>query len=168
MASEKLKQSQAPGGAHHLLQRMAGDWHGNTKTWFEPDKLADESSIRGSIRSVLDGMFVLFEYEGAIMDKPMLGMFLFGYKLQKDKFEGNWIDSFHNGTSMLRCAGEQSKNGCWVLGHYDAPEGPPWGGRTEVEIASNDRLVITMFNITPEGEEAKAVEMALARRKQAV
>lgn len=167
MASEKLKKSQAPGGAHHLLQRMVGEWQGTTKTWFEPDKLADESPIAGGIRSALDGMFVQFEYEGAITGKPMLGMFLFGCKLQKEKFEGNWIDSFHNGTGMMRCEGERTENGFWVFGHYDAPEGPPWGWRTEIELVSDDRLVITMFNITPEGVEAKAVEMMLVRRKLA-
>lgn len=163
MANDKLKKSQAPGGAHHLLHRLVGEWQGNAKTWFEPGKLADESPIAGSIRSVLDGRFVIFEYEGGIMGKTMLGSFLFGYNLQRKKFEGNWIDSFHNGTNMMHCEGERSENGFWVSGNYDAPEGPPWGWRTEVDISEADRLVITMYNITPQGEEAKAVEMALAR-----
>lgn len=163
MSQSKFEKSLAPGGAHHLLQQLAGAWQGTAKTWFEPGKLADESPISGTIRSVLDRRFVLFEYQGALQGKPLTGMFLFGYNLQREKFQGNWIDSFHNGTGMLVCEGEREGDSFWLLGSYDAPEGPPWGWRTEVRLAGKDRLLITMFNITPDGQEAKAVQIDCRR-----
>jgi hypothetical protein len=48
-----------------------------------------------------------------------------------------------------------------VLGHYGVP---PWGWRTQVEFPSPDRLLITHFNITPQGGESKAVEIDYRRR----
>ncbi len=161
MAQHKLAQSRAPGGAHHILQQIVGDWTGTTKTWFEPGKLADESPISAAIRPVLGGRFVLLEYEGKLGDDRMLGNFLFGYNVQRGKFQGSWVDTFHMGTGIMFCEGERRERGFWLLGHYDAPEGPPWGWRTEVELVDSARLVITMYNISPEGEEAKAVEMTL-------
>ncbi len=162
MAQSKLEQSRAPGGAHHFLQQLEGAWQGSTKTWFEPGKLADESPITAVIRPVLNGRFVSLEYSGTLMEKPMTGMFLFGYNLQRSKFEGSWVDSCHMGTGIMFCEGERMQRGFWLLGHYDAPEGPPWGWRTEVERIDSGRLVVTMYNITPDGEEAKAVEMTFS------
>lgn len=164
MANNKFEQSQAPGGAHHLLHQFVGEWQGSSKTWFEPDKLADESAIQGSVHSLLGGRFVVFEYQGKIMDKAFEGRFLFGYSLTREKFQGNWVDSFHMGDAMMSCEGERMETGFAVLGHYDAPGGPPWGWRTELAISGEDRMVVTMYNLTPEGEEAKAVEMALVRK----
>ncbi len=55
MANDKLVASQASGGAHHRLGLLVGKWEGTSRTWFEPGELADESPIRGTIRTVLDG-----------------------------------------------------------------------------------------------------------------
>ncbi len=166
MSQDKLAQSQSPGGPHHLLQQFIGDWQGVTKTWFQPGKLADESPISGSFRPVLEGGFVLLEYEGTHMDKPMTGMFLFGYNLQREKFEGCWIDTCHMGTGIMFCEGERTEQGFWLLSSYQSPEGSPWGWRTELELVDSNQLGITMYNISPQGEEAKAVEMVFAPASQ--
>jgi hypothetical protein len=53
-----------------------------------------------------------------------------------------------------------------VLGKYgDGQGGPDWGWRTEVEVKGKDELVITHYNIPPQEEEAKAVEIQYKRRK---
>ncbi len=36
-------------GPHANLAKFAGDWTGTTKTWFEPDVVADESIERGCV-----------------------------------------------------------------------------------------------------------------------
>ena len=50
-----------------------------------------------------------------------------------------------------------------VLGSYDVADGPPWGWRTMYAQPSPDELVISHFNIPPEGNEYLGVETRYTR-----
>lgn len=157
---------QSYGSPHHLLSRLAGGWVGTSRLWLEPDKLADESQVVGNIQLVLDGRFALYLYQGSIEGEPQHGMFTFGYNTTVDRYEASWVDSFHNNTAIMFCMGKPTDNGFTVQGSYPDPTGgPDWNWRTEVELLDNDHLVITAYNISPEGEEAKATEATLTRIK---
>jgi hypothetical protein len=164
MGDERLTRSRAPGGPHHLLSQLVGSWSGVTRTWFEPDKLADESPCRGRVRAVLDGRFVVLEYESAIKGKPLFGMAIIGYHIDASRYTMAWVDSFHLGTATMHSEGEpRGDTGFCVLGHYDVPQSEPWGWRTELSLGSDGRLTVTAFNISPRGEESKAVETVYHR-----
>jgi len=64
--SEKFETSKAT-GMHFQLSKLVGEWEGTAKTWFEPDKIADESPMRGSMRLVLGGRFIMHEYKGSMV-----------------------------------------------------------------------------------------------------
>jgi hypothetical protein len=49
-----------------LFQKMAGRWEGTCRTWFEPEKLADESNVKGEFTDVLDGLFLRHTYQGSM------------------------------------------------------------------------------------------------------
>lgn len=151
---------------HHFFARMAGDWRGISKLWLEPGKLADEAAIVATIQLLLEGRFALYLYQSSIQGEPQHGMFTFGYNITLEQYEASWVDSFHNSTGIMFCVGTEKKNGFSVLGSYPDPSGgPDWGWRTEVELV-DDELTITAYNITPEGEEAKATEAILTRLKK--
>ena len=152
---------------HHFLTQLAGGWTGTSKIWLEPEKLLDEAPIVGNIQVVLDGRFVMFLYQSSVEGETQHGMFTFGYNTTKDQYEASWLDSWHNNTAIMFCVGSATNNGFQVLGRYPDPtEGPDWGWRTEVELINEDNLLITAYNITPNGEEAKATEAKLTRIKQ--
>jgi hypothetical protein len=152
-------------GRHGVLGRLVGNWRGITRTWFEPGKLADESEARGRIRAVLDGRFVVHEYEGSLRGKPLMGMAILGYHVDVGRFTMAWVDSFHMGTATMHAEGEPRGDSAFhLLGHYDVPESAPWGWRTEFTLSHEDaRLVITAFNISPGGREDKTVETIYER-----
>jgi len=79
--NEALRASLAPGGPHHLLSILAGDWEGSTLTWLEPGKLADESRQRGVIQLIHGGWFALHEYESSFQGTRTTGMAIYGYHL---------------------------------------------------------------------------------------
>jgi hypothetical protein len=156
--------SKISGSPHHFFTQIAGAWKGMSKLWLEPDVLADESPVQGSIQLVLDGRFALYLYEGSIESEAQRGIFTFGYNTTLNRFEATWIDSFHNNTAIMFCEGTEKENGFDVLGGYPDPTGgPDWGWRTEVRLLDENHLTLTAYNITPEGEEAKATETVLTR-----
>jgi len=158
--SEKL-QSSKTSGAHFQLSRLVGEWEGTTKTWFDPSKLEDESPIRGTMRLILDGLFILHEYKSSFGDKPIVGMAIYGYNLTLQKFQCAWVDSFHNGSAIMFSEGKKGGQDISVLGSYayiTPDEEQHWGWRTNLDITSDTEIVITAYNISPEGEETKATE----------
>jgi hypothetical protein len=151
---------------HKFLTQLAGNWTGSSKLWLEPNKLADDALIVGSVQIILDGRFALFLYQSSIDGEAQHGMFTFGYNTTLEQYETSWVDSFHNNTGIMFCNGMAKENGFYVTGSYPDPTGgPDWSWRTEVQLNGN-QLIITAFNITPEGEEAKATEMTLTRVKK--
>lgn len=153
---------------HRLLARMVGEWEGVYRLWFERDMLASESTQRGCLRSVLGGRFLLHEYTWDFDGRGYAGLALLGHHLDERRWECAWVDSFHTGTSILSSRAAQPDGPAYfaVLGDYGDgrhPPGPRWGWRTEIEQPDDDRLVIVMTNISPAGEEAKAVEVDYRR-----
>ncbi|MGZ5134174.1 MAG: DUF1579 domain-containing protein [Flavitalea sp.] len=166
MSLDKFEISKAS-GAHYQLSLLEGEWEGTTKTWFEPDQLGDESPMQGRIKSLLDGRFMLHEYNGSLGGKPFEGMAIIGFSISSDKFQCAWIDSFHMGTGIMFSEGRNPDKFFSVLGNYGGPEIPePWGWRTEIDLPAKDTMIITAYNITPAGEEAKATETIYTRKKK--
>lgn len=158
---------QSSGSPHHFLRQLVGGWTGTTKLWMEPEVLTDESPVVGSVQLILDGRFALYLYQGSVEGEPQHGMFTFGYNTLTDQYEASWVDSFHNNTAIMFCVGTPAENGFSVLGSYPDPTGgPDWGWRTVVELLDHDHLLISAYNISPEGGEAKAMESHLTRMKK--
>lgn len=163
--SQKFEASKES-GAHYQLRKLVGEWKGTTKTWFDPAKLEDESPIEGTMRELMDGRFVLHEYKSRFGDKPLTGMAIYGFNLDLQKYQCAWIDSFHNGSAIMFSQGSKGDENLNVLGSYAyvTPETEQhWGWRTQLEWNNENELVITAYNISPEGEETKATETVYSK-----
>lgn len=152
------------GGVHAQLARMAGQWQGRFRLWFEPGKLAEESVQRGSIRVLLGGRVLLHEYTGHCGGEPMEGVALIAHHLDERRYESAWAESFGTGTSIMFSTSTPGDPRLSMLGSYgDGQGGPRWGWRTEIEQPDDNTLDLRMYNISPTGEEALAVEVNYRR-----
>ena len=151
-------------GVHAQLVRMAGQWEGRFRIWFEPGKLADEAVQRGSIRVLLGGRVLLHEYTGRCNCELTEGVALIAYHLDEHRYETAWAESFGTGTSIMFSTGVSGDPRLSMLGSYgDGQGGPRWGWRTAIEQPDDNTLDLRMYNITPTGDEALAVEVNYRR-----
>ena len=134
--SEKFEASKTS-GAHYQLSRLVGDWEGTARTWFEPDKIADESPVSGTMRLILGGRFIMHEYQGSFGEKPVEGIAIYGYHLGLQRFQSAWLDSFHNGSAIMFSEGERGDNRLKLLGELCLYR---TRGRTAVGMANTYRV----------------------------
>ena len=63
----------ATAAAKQLFARMAGHWRGQCRTWFEPGKLADESTTESDIELVFGELLLRRRYQGSMLHEPRRG-----------------------------------------------------------------------------------------------
>lgn len=140
------------------LTALVGAWTGTYLLWLEPDVLRTEGPTTCTGHAVLDDRFLRLDYTWTDVDDPQGGSMLLGCT-DEGMWQLAWVDSWHMGTAMMFC---ESGRGADVVGSYGPPE-ERWGWRTRFDMLSHEELVITAWNIAPDGAEAKATE-AIYRR----
>ncbi|MBA2563274.1 MAG: DUF1579 family protein, partial [Chitinophagaceae bacterium] len=61
-------------GMHLFLKSMEGNYKGITRVWLEAGGISEDAPCSGTLRSVLDGKFLLHEYKSSLQGKPLEGI----------------------------------------------------------------------------------------------
>lgn len=148
------------------LVGAAGAWVGHNKLWFDPSASAIESDTTATVASEAAGRMLALRYTWSHEGRPCEGILLLGDDVKAGRCDAAWSDSFHHGHRLMPLTGPVRGDGTADLrGSYPAPPGPDWGWRITLEHPTADTLLLRMFNITPDGTEALAVEASYARRR---
>lgn len=148
------------------LASAAGAWTGANRLWFDPTQPSFDSDTTAEVSLVTAGRMLEMRYTWSHEGKPHEGTLLIGDDPGAKRCDAAWADSFHNGHRLMPLTGMLAGSDEVVVeGSYPAPPGPDWGWRITLEQPSADALLMRMYNITPDGTAALAVEASYARRR---
>ena len=147
----------APEATIEKLNDMSGKWKGFTKTWLASNNLAEESAVSGSIHPILGGKYFIHEYEGDLHGNHFDGFVIYGYTSGQEKLQQVCLDSFQMGTGIVFNKIDINKEGFHLAGNYNGTD-ETWNWRSEIDMPDKNTLIISSYNIKPNGMEAKATE----------
>ena len=145
------------------LAALQGPWQAVYQLRGDPSFEGDSPSL-ATVVPVLGGRFVRIDYTWIEHHTPQEGSLLIGHEPDTGVVTTVWIDSWHNGVRMMPCTGRLGPDGgIDVRGSYPTgPGSPDWGWRTQIILDAGD-WAMTMWNVTPDGEEALAVRAEYSR-----
>lgn len=150
-----------------ILEKLVGKWRGINRlhTVWIPENPVRETESRAIVELTARGRFLKIEYDWTFEESVQEGLILIGDEKDSDSIKAFWIDSWHLSDKFMVSEGFRDEDGAIsVKGFYAVPDHPDWGWRTIIEPEKGDTFKITMFNVSPEGEEALAVEMEFNRQ----
>jgi hypothetical protein len=137
-----------------MFDALAGSWQGVSRLYLEgadgPEQASDSTlTAVFTVRKFLEIRYT-WSYEG----QPQEGLLLLG----ADGRTASWVDSWHQSKDVMFCQGDPLD----VRGTYAVAGHPRWGWRIQVATPA-DTLELTMYNLSPEGEQFLAVRAAYQR-----
>ena len=153
----------SPNEHHDFLSKMAGQWNCKTRFWMQPGDDPAESTGTAESKMTLDGRFLHIMYKGTMMGQPFLGMSVDGYDNQKQKYVGVWMDTM--GTMMMQFEGTCDGKVREMFAEYTDPlTKSPTKMKGVTTIVSKDEHRYEGFNLGPDGEFFKSLEVVYTRR----
>lgn len=145
------------------ISALAGRWQGTNRLWlYDPDEPASTSAATAVLSLTAQGKVATLEYTWAYDGEPQQG-FLMMSQIDETAVAA-WADCWHYQDGIMQMNGAAEASGVlWVKGSYPAPPGPDWGWRLALHPDAADQFRLIMHNISPDGEEMRAVEAVFTR-----
>jgi hypothetical protein len=140
------------------LEDLVGTrWQGTSRLWHDPDPDAPAELSEATVSIEAGVVRYTWVWEG----KPHVGSF--ELRPTADGTEATFTDTWHQ-VRPMQCRPVPTNGAMFsVIGTYAAPGDPPWRWRSLVGLRPTGELVLEMINVTPWGEEARAV-LIVAKR----
>ena len=150
-----------------IQKQYLGEWTGTNMlrlSWLNPSEFHSAGQL--SVAALGRDKFLTFRYTWSHENTAHEGFLLLAYDAKQAVAAASWVDSWHQSAGILNCLGTIDATGIIdVRGSYPAPPDPDWGWRIVITANEADTLQITMYNVTPAGEEDLAVQATYTRNR---
>lgn len=138
-----------------LLNKFAGTkWSGSGELWLDPE---GNNSDKYDCDLTID--FEAIHYSWVFDNEIKKGSFIFNAD------GAIWADTWHQ-PEPVQCFNVAKAWGIFTINYaYEVPNNPKWGWQSKLSERPDGSLVLQMTNITPWGEEGRAVRMVFTREK---
>ena len=139
----------------NYLVKLAGTkWIGNGELWLDPE--GNSAELYNCELRILEGAIT---YSWVYENEEKHGSYTF------NDSGAIWKDSWHQ-EQPVQCSNVPNEKGIFTLHHeYAVPDNPNWGWRSKLSERPDSSLVLQMTNITPWGEDGRAVRMVFKREQ---
>lgn len=137
------------------LNKFAGTkWSGSGELWLDPE---GNNSDKYDCDLTID--YDAIHYSWSFDNEIKKGSFTF------NEDGAIWVDTWHQ-QKPVQCLNVAEVWGVFTINYaYEVPNNPKWGWQTKLSERPDGSLVLQMTNITPWGEEGRAVKMVFTRTK---
>lgn len=142
-----------------MLDSLAGTWTGTNSLYFQPGVLAEQSTCTATMRLLGAGPALVHEYRWTFEEVEHEGLALLS--VSDGRLQGSWVDTFHTAGTLMSLDPVDGAEGIVLQGTYAVPDSADWGWRIQWNKPSATEMAVTMWNVSPEGEAAVAVEQSL-------
>jgi hypothetical protein len=139
-----------------MLDIAAGNWSGTVKTWLDPEAEPASNDLTATTSAVLGGKSVQIDYRSHVGESRSDGLMILGKDIRTNRLSLTWIDTFHTGSNVMQFTADESG---MLRGEYAAGD-EMWRWRIAID-RDGDALRIRHFNISPAGEDMRAIEAVL-------
>ncbi len=153
-----------PGAHHKHLNVFAGEWNTENKFWMQPDQPHIEKGT-ATHRWVMDGRFLVQEYNSSFQGQPFKGIGYMGYDNLTKKYQSTWLDNMS--TAIFIQAGSCDTAGKEFTFNGEGPDcetGKVTPYRSVLKVISPDKHVFEMYKPGPDGKMHKNMEITYTRK----
>lgn len=147
------------------LLTLIGSWQGQNQLWLAPGEPVRQCATTAVCRAAAQGKFLIVEYTWVEGGQPQDGVLTLSQSA--GQLTAVWIDSWHMQDVIMSLSDASQPDAPFsVRGAYAAPPDPDWGWRITLQPQPPHIFTLLMHNMTPDGQEALAVE-AIYQRENA-